>query len=379
MNFEWNTEQKMLQKSVRDFFRKELPSDTMRELLAGETGHSEKMWRKMAALGWTGLMLPEAYGGSEYGFAELTLLMEEMGRFLYSGPFFATVVLGGLSVLSHGTTDQKEELLPPVVAGKKRLTLAFLEPGTGGVDAAGLRMPAEKRGGDYILNGTKLFVPDAHLADHILCAARTGKETDPEQGISVFIVDAQASGVVITPMETIGGRKQSEVAFNDVAVPGSRILGKADDGWPVVAAAVRRAALARSAEMIGGARAVLDQAVEHARTRVQFRRPIGSFQSIQHHITNMWISVINARLLCWKAASQLDAGSPAAARTVAMAKMKAGEALRFVSAKGHQILGAVGFSEEYDMHFYYRRAISDDLAYGDRPAQQEAIAGTLGL
>ena len=376
MNFELDAEQSMFKKSVREFLKRELPSDTMLELLESEQGYSEKMWRKMAQLGWFGLMLPDEYKGSEYGFSELALLMEDMGYFLYSGPFFATVVLGAPSILSYGNTAHKKELLPKIAEGKMRLTLAVIDPDARYKNAAAIVMPAQKNDTGYTLNGTKLFVPDAHIADYILCAART--EDSLTDGITVFLVDAKTPGISITALDNISKRRQSQVDFVDVKVTDSSIVGSPGKGWEIVEQAFRCAALARSCEMVGGAQAALDSAIEHAKTRVQFKRPIGSFQAIQHHVTNMWISIINARVLCQKAASQMDNGLDAQ-KTIAMAKIKAGESLRFVSAKAHQILGAVGYCQEYDTHFYFRRAIVDDLTFGDRSFQQNVIAGCLGI
>jgi alkylation response protein AidB-like acyl-CoA dehydrogenase len=378
MSFELNAQQKMFQKTVREFLKKELPSDIMREILASKAGYSVKMWKKMARLGWTGMLFPETYAGSEYGYVELVILMEQLGYYLYTGPYFATVVLGAMPILNHGSEEQKQKLLPLIAEGKKCMTLALSEPGSKCCRPSNVRMSAKKAGNNWILNGTKLFVSDAHVADYILCAARTSDPTVSDGGVTLFMVNAGKKGLGLTPMENISGRKQSQVQFTNVSVAASQVIGAPDSGWHVVEDAMRVAALARSAEMVGGAQAALDYAVRHAKSRIQFGRAIGSFQAIHHHICNMWISVVNARLLCQKAAVQMDNGSNGAKET-AMAKIKAGEALRFVSAKAHQIFGALGFSEEYDMHFYFRRAITDDLAYGDRNSQREVITKALGI
>lgn len=376
MDFEWNAEQKMLKKSIRDFFKKELPSETMREILNRDSGFSETLWDKMTELGWIGLMFPEQFGGSGYGFLELAILLEEMGYFLYTGPFFSTVLLGGLPISTHGSHKLKELFLEEISEGNKRVTFAIKEAKSKGYHPSDIRLTAEKEEGSYILNGTKLFVPDAHIAEYILCAARTKEKADSKSGITVFVVDTKDAGVRITPMDTISARKQSDVVFRNVRASESHILGMPDEGWPIVEEAIRTAALGRSFEMIGGAQAALDVAVGHAKARIQFGRPIGTFQAIQHHITDMWIAVNNARMLCLKAAC-IQAKGGSAEKLIGMAKIKAGEALRFVSSKGHQILGAIGFSDEYDMHYYYRRAITDDLSFGDRSFQQEVVAGNL--
>jgi alkylation response protein AidB-like acyl-CoA dehydrogenase len=377
MDLGLNEEQEMLKTSARDFLQKECPKQLVKQLDEGDAGYSPELWRKMAELGWMGLIFPEKYGGSGGSFLDLTVLLEEMGYNILPGPFFSTVVLCGLTILVAGTGEQKRELLPKIATGEMILALALTEPGAG-YDAASIKAKATAHNDDYIINGTKLFVLDANVADFILCVARTKETKKPEDGLTVFVVPAKSPGIKCTLLKTLARDKQCEIVLEDVTVPSKNILGKLNQGWPVVKEALQRATAAKCAEMVGGAQAALEMTVKYAKERVQFNRPIGSFQAIQHYCANMVTDVDGARFISYKAAWELSEGLPAA-RDIAIAKAWTGEAYGRVTLLAHQIFGAIGFTMDHDIHLYYRRAKAGEIMFGDGDFQRAIVASELGL
>lgn len=377
MDLSFTEEQEILKKSARDFLSKECPKKLVRELDASELGYSPEIWKKMADLGWMGVVLPEEYGGTGGGFLDLAILLEEMGYNILPGPFFSTVVLGAMPINAFGTPEQKQAYLPAVVEGKKIFAMALLEE-TGSYEASAVTTKATAADGGYVINGVKLFVNDAHVADHLLCVARTKEGGNPEDGITVFIVDRKVPGVKCTPLTTMAKDKQNEVVFENVKVGAGAVLGKVNEGWPIVADILEKAAAAKCAEMVGGAQAALEMAVGYAKERVQFGRPIGSFQAIQHYCANMLTDVDGSRYIMYEAAWMLHEGLPAA-KHVALAKAWVGDASRRVTLLAHQIFGAVGFTMEFDIHLYYRRALQGSQAFGDSDYQREMVARHLGL
>ena len=230
MDFDFNEEQKMLKKAARDFLEKECPKSLVRQMAEDEKGNPPELWHKMAQLGWLGLIFPEKYGGSGGNIIDLVALEEEMGRACLPGAFFSTVLLGGLFILNNGSEEQKQDLLPKVANGKIILTLALTEP-SGSYDAAAVETKAMSDKDDYIISGTKLYIPDAHIADYIICIARTKKGTKPEEGITAFLVDRKSPGISCTLLKTIVGDKLCEVIFDKVKVPKKNIVGKLDQAW----------------------------------------------------------------------------------------------------------------------------------------------------
>ncbi|MDM8000723.1 MAG: acyl-CoA dehydrogenase family protein [Dehalococcoidia bacterium] len=377
MDFGLTDEQEMLRKSARDFLQKELPKKLVRELDESDEGYSPDVWKKMSDLGWMGLPFPSKYGGGDGSFLDLAVLLEAMGYNVVPGPFFSTVVLGGLTVLAAGTEAQKKDILPKIAAGNLKLTLALTEA-SGRYDAKSVRTTATQQDGSYVINGTKLFVPDANVADYLLCVARTKAARKPENGITIFLVDAKAPGIKCTLLKTLARDKKCEVIFDNVAVPRGSIVGRLNQGWAVVEDVLEKAKVAKCAEMVGGAQAALDMAVAYAKERVQFNRPIGSFQAIQHYCANMVSDVDGSRFVTYKAAWKVSEGLPAK-MDVAIAKAWTGEAYSRVTLLGHQIFGAIGFTMDHDMHLYYRRAKAGDIMFGDSAAQRALVADELGL
>jgi len=377
MDLDLTEEQVMLKKSARDFLAKECPKKLVRELDGSDDGYSPALWRRMAELGWMGLVLPEKYGGGGSSFVDLIVLMEEMGYNILPGPFFSTVVLGALPILAAGSEEQKNEFLPKIARGDLILTLALTErSATYDAEAVTTRAVADK--GAYIINGTKLFVPDANVADYLLCATRTKASAKAEDGITVFLVDAKSPGVKYTLLKTLARDKQCEVALSNVKVPKTSMLGELNKGWRIVSDTLERAAVAKCAEMVGGAQAALDIAVNYAKERVQFGRAIGSFQAIQHHCASMATDVECSRFITYYAAWKLSRGLPATME-VSVAKAWTGEAYGRVTVLGQQIHGGIGFTMDHDMHLYYRRAKTGELLFGDGDFHREIVAQQVGL
>lgn len=369
--------QEMLRKMARDFLSTECPKQLVREMEEDEKGYSPELWQKMAELGWQGLPFPEEYGGGEGTFLDLAVLLEEMGRACLPGPFFSTVVLGGLTILDVGSEKQKQEFLPQIASGQRIMTLALTES-SARYDASGIAVEATVNRDQYVINGTKLFVPDAHVADWIICVARTRKEEKPENGITLFLVKGGSQGMVCNLLPSLARDKQCEVIFDNFRVPRENILGEADQGWAEVSRVLQRAAVAKSIEMVGGAQQVLEMTVNYAKERVQFDRPIGSFQAIQHHCANMAVDIDTARLLAYQAAWKLSEGLPCEME-VALAKAWISEACRRVASLGHQVHGAIGFTLDHDMQLYSRRAKSAEVAFGDADFYREKLARELEL
>ena len=361
--------QQMLKNSAREFLSQECPLTLVREMEEDERGHTDELWRQIAGLGWPGLAFPEQYGGTGGSFLDLAVLLEETGRSLTPGPFFSTVVLGGLTVMDAGSEEQKRAILTRVCSGQLLMTLALTES-SATYEPWGVATTATREGDAFRLNGGKLFVPDAHVADLLLVAARTDQSNqsnqsdDPAQGITLFIVPSGSDGMTVNQLSTISSDRQCEIALTDVSVPADAVLGEVDGGWPIIQRALHRAIAGKCMEMLGGADAVVDMTVEYAKQRTQFGRPVGTFQAVQHHCANMATDVEGCRQIAYQAAWKIAEGEPAA-REVAMAKAWVSGAYQRVCNLAHQCHGAIGFTKEHDLQLYTRRAKVQELSYGD--------------
>ena len=363
--------QQMLKNSAREFLAQEFPLTLVRELEEDSRGYTEELWSQMAALGWNGLAFPEQYGGTGGSFLDLAVLLEEMGKTLIPGPFFSTVVLGGLTVMDAGNDEQRSRILPGVCDGQLRLTLALTEA-SATYEPWGLATIANRQGDEFVLNGTKLFVPDAHVADVLLVVARTSLGDDPAQGITVFMVPKDSPGINIEVLNSIASDKQCEIVLDGVTVPATSVLGEVDQGWPVVQRAMQRAIAGKCMEMLGGADAVLEMTLEYVKQRTQFGRPIGSLQAIQHHCAEMATDVEGCRNVAVQAAWAVSEGL-SSQREVSLAKAWTSRAYGRVCTIAHQCHGAIGFTEEHNLQLYSRRAKGMELAYGDVHFHKEAF------
>jgi alkylation response protein AidB-like acyl-CoA dehydrogenase len=378
MNFGFNEEQELLRNTARKFFENECPSDTVRRLMETPEGINAELWKKLAEQGWLGLIYPEQYDGMALGLVDLVVLMEEMGRAVAPGPYFSTVLLGGLAILEAGNDAQKKEWLPRIAAGDKRVALAWMEP-SAQLGPAGVTLTAVEKGGKYTLSGTKLFVHDAHTADALVVAARTRPGAGAD-GVSLFLVPKGARGLEVTLLPTMDQtRKLCEVACSDVTLGADALLGAAGAGWAPLARVLDRATVALCAEMCGGAQKVLDMTVEYAKIRQAFGRPIGSYQGVKHRAADMLVDVENSKSITYYAAWALDEGSPEAPLAVSMAKAYVSDAYRRVAAAGIQLHGGIGFTWEHDLHLYFKRAKGSEFTFGDATYHRERVAQLVNL
>jgi alkylation response protein AidB-like acyl-CoA dehydrogenase len=377
MDFDLTEGQEMLREAARGFLSTACPTSLVREMAEDEEGHPRQLWQKMAEMGWMGMIIPEEYGGAGADFLDLIVLLEETGRACLPGPFFSTVVLGGLTVLEAGSERQKEEILPMLAEGRLHLTLAWTEP-SATYAAEGIRAKATPTEEGFLLQGTKLFVSDAHVSDYLICAARTKETERPEDGITLFLVDAESPGVTCTLLKTIAGDKQCEVIFDDVSVPSTSVLGKLHEGWSVLDKVLEKAVVAQCAEMVGGARRVLEMTVEYAKERTAFGHPIGSFQAIQHYCADMLVDVDGCSLLTYNAAWRLGEGLPAT-QEVAIAKALTSDKFKHAAAVAIEIHGAIGFTEEHDLPLYFKRAKAWEINLGDAGYHLDRIAKAVGV
>jgi alkylation response protein AidB-like acyl-CoA dehydrogenase len=373
MNFELGEEQIMLKNSAREFLDKECPKKHVRAMIDDEKGYSLELWKKMAGLGWQGLVFPEQYGGVGSSFLDLVVLLEEMGRALMPAPFLSTVVQAGRAILLAGNEQQKKDYLTKIANGDLIMTMAITET-TGGTEAAEITMKAKSDNDAFVLNGKKMFVLDANAADSFIVVARTRNTARKENGITLFLVDAKTNGIKIEKLKTMSGEKLCAVDFNNVSVPAANILGTVDKGWQVVKQVLEEAIIAECAWMTGGARWVLETTIEYAKSRVQFGRAIGTFQAIQHKLANVAVEVEGCTSLTYYAAWTATENDPNRALAASMAKAWVSDSYKHATFEGVQIHGGIGFTWDHDMHLYFKRAKHGEIVYGDGDYHREKVA-----
>ncbi|HEX3542592.1 MAG TPA: acyl-CoA dehydrogenase family protein [Acidimicrobiales bacterium] len=376
MNLAFSDEQEELRRSVRRFLADKSPESEVRRLMETEAGYDHEVWNQMAQqLGLQAMAIPEEYGGAGFSFVELVVVMEEMGRALLCAPFFSGV-MATAALLSCGDDQWMKELLPGIASGEVLATLALTED-TGRWDEAGVTAQASPagpaEGGGWVLEGHKTFVLDGHTAGVILVVART--EGTP--GVSLFAVDGTASGLSRTPMPTMDQtRKQARLVFS--SVPG-RLVGPLGGGWPVVSRALDLAAVALAAEQVGGAQRVLEMSVEYAKVRIQFCRPIGSFQAIKHKCADMLLAVESAKSAAYYAAWTAAENNDELPVMASLAKAYCSDAYFQAAAETIQIHGGIGFTWDHPAHLYFKRAKSSELILGDPAYHRELLAQRIGI
>jgi alkylation response protein AidB-like acyl-CoA dehydrogenase len=376
MDLSFSEEQEVLRSSARKFINNEFDMESVLAMWEDERGYTEDVWSKMADLGWMGLRIPEEYEGVGLSFLDLAVLLEEMGRVAMPGPYLSTI-LAAETIIDAGSPEQKAEVLPRIAGGTMKATLAIFEPDVR-CDPSGINLRAESQGEGYLLNGTKLFVPDGHVADLIVLAARTTVGDPPEAGITLFLVDREVAGVSTELLRTMdGGRKQCEVAFENVRIPASKVLGKTDEGWPILKRAMNKGAVALSSEMVGGGEKILEIALEYAKVRVQFDQPIGSYQAIKHKCAQMMMEIEGARSIACYAAFAMDQPGQQADIAASAAKSYCSEMYRKAALEAAQILGAISLTWEHEIHIYLKRAKMNEFAFGDPTFHRERLATLL--
>ncbi|MBI1990013.1 MAG: acyl-CoA/acyl-ACP dehydrogenase [Betaproteobacteria bacterium] len=372
MDMGYSSEQIAIRDSIRKFLRAENPIAVAREATQNSAGYAVDVWRKIAELGWPGIGIPEQYGGGGLGLQELALMYEEFGRALYQGPHFGGAFLCGQLVLKLGSENQKQELLPAMASGRSIMSLALLEENARW-DEPGINLRAQRTRDGWCLTGTKLFVTHATAAHELLCAAR-----DVETGgISLFrLRDPKALSISLMP--STFGALYHEVTLRDVPVARDDIVGAPGKSWPAIQQVREWGAAVQCAEMVGLAQSILDMSVEYAKVRVQFGRPIGTYQAMQHVLADMVTRLDCARLLTYQAVSLLADGRPSQ-RALGMAKAYVNEGAYQIALDGMQVHGGMGYMMEHPLPYYVQRILYGKMNLGDTDAYLEEVAQALGL
>jgi len=375
VDFGFSEEQEMLRDAAKRFLADNCSTKFIRQMMADGSAHDKAFWKKLVELGWPGLLIPENYGGQGGSFLDMTVVVEEAGKALVPGPFFTTALLGAPLVAEGGSDDLKKRILPQMAKGEYIGTVAIAEA-AGRFDAEGIQIKAVKSGSDYVITGEKFFVPDAHVANGIATAVRTG--ASGEKGITILGVPTDAKGLTITQLKTVDmTRRLCHVKYDGVKVPAAALIGKEGDAWPLLRRTMDIATAALATELVGTAQKALDMSIEYAKTRVQFGKPIGSFQAVKHKCVDMMVAVENARSLAYYAAWTVDTRNAEAATAVPMAKAYASDMAKNVTSDAIQVHGGIGFTWEHDMHLFHRRALAGEANFGSAPSHRETVARSL--
>lgn len=381
MSLVLNEDQRMLQESARDFCREQAPVAVLRQIRDSRdpNGYPTQLWRSMVELGWAGMAIPEPYGGYGFGYSGLGLVLEETGRTLVPTPLVSTVLLSATLINLAGSEEQKLEILPDIVAGETIIALALEE--TAIHNPLHIELKAVKTGSGYILNGQKDFVLDAHVADQFIVVARTEGETGQQDGISLFMVDANSVGVDIQRLNMVDSRNAGNVSFVDVEVPDDALLGEENRGWPALCRTLDIGRIGLAAEMLGGIQEVFERTVEYMKQRNQFGVPIGAFQALQHRAAIMYSEIELCKSLVLKALHELDRGDAAEdiPALASMCKAKLSEVYMLVSNEGIQMHGGIGMTDEFDIGFYLKRARVAQQTLGDAAFHRDRYASLRGF
>jgi alkylation response protein AidB-like acyl-CoA dehydrogenase len=381
MDFSLSEEQEMLKTMARDFLEKECPESVVRDIEEDEDGYSPELWHKIADLGWLGLIYPEKYGGTGGSILDIAVLCEEMGRAIFPSPYLSTVVLCGQTILAAGSEEQKADLLPRIVSGDLILALALTEPESSwdgkAWDAEGVAVRATPDGDEYVIDGIKLFVHDAHVADHLLCVTRTRDSGPPEEGITLFLVDTKSPGINYTLLKTEGGdNKQSEVVLDKVRVPKKNIVGELNGGWAPLARAMQVGTVMLCAEMVGAGQRILELTVDYAQNRIQFDMPIGIHQLVQDYCVQILKDVDGSRWATYLAAWALGEGLPCDLE-VAIDKAWTSDAHERSCWRAHQVFAGIGSTVDHILPLYTRRGNTSEHYLGNTRYHMEKVAQQL--
>jgi alkylation response protein AidB-like acyl-CoA dehydrogenase len=372
MDITLNEDQALLHETALSFAQGVLPPARIRELEKSEHGFDPAVWKQMVQMGWAGAGFPEKYGGAETGWLEIALIIEALGQAAIPSPMFSTVIEAGFVFLDAGSDSQKNEWLPRIAAGDAFITTAITEANAG-LRPQDIRTRIVPNGNGFKIDGTKAFVRDAGVAEAIICLARSG---DRPNELTLAVVPRDASGMSIRRMPAAGGEALWEVKLEGVEVNSDAIVGEVGGAWPAVARLLLRGAAFKSAELVGIGTAALGLTLDYAKTRVQFGKPIGSFQGVQHHCAEMYRDLEVSRLLAWQASTSLGEGT-VGEREVAMAKAKCSQCIPALTRTAHQIHGAIAYYRDYPLELYYSRAVAAQAAYGDAAYHRRVLAKLL--
>ena len=374
MNFDFTDEQNLFRDASRKFLEAECPPTFVRRMMEDENAHDPGFWKKQVDLGWTGMLIPEAYGGVEGTLTDMIVVAEEMGRCVMPGPFSGTSVTGTTLLTLLGSEDQKQAFLSPAALGDRILSLAVLEE-SGRLNPESVQAVAEHRQDQFTLNGQKLFVPDAIVAHTLLVAARTARGAALGRGVSLFLVDTDTPGVTVEQMPAVDmSRRVCRVTLDNVTLGGDRLLGPLDNAWPSIMRAEEMTRVPQCCELVGLADKALEMTVEYLKIRVQFNRPIGVFQALQHRCADIMVHNEMAKSLAYYACYAIEKNLPDAPVSLSMAQAYCSETAKEAVSDGIQLFGGIGFTWEHDLHLYQRRALSLSLNMGTVEDHRENVA-----
>ena len=379
MEFAFSQDQDELRRAARRFLEVASSEERVRAAMETEQGYDSATWQQLSEeLAWTGLTIPEEYGGLGMSYLDLHPLMEEMGRALLCSPFFSTICLGANALLLGGNGVQKERHLPGIAAGETTATLAYAEK-NGQLDAAGIEATCSRTAAGYILRGTKSYVLDGHTADLLIVAART-ENSEGAEGVSLFLVPGDADGVKQAWLPTMDQtRRLASVELNDVVVPADALVGEEGRGWALCERTLDLARIALAAEQVGAAEMCLDMSVEYAKVRKQFGRPIGSFQAIKHKCADMLMMIESARSAAFYASALAGQGERDLEEAASSAKAFCSDTFFHCAAENIQIHGGIGFTWEHAAHMYFKRAKAAKVLFGAPSFHRERVAKRMGL
>ncbi len=373
-----NEEQRLLQDTAREFLASNAPVTTLRKLRdeRDELGYASDLWQQMAELGWAGIILPEQYGGLEFGFAGMGAVLRETGATLTASPLLATAITGSSAILLAGSESQKEDLLPKVAEGSLTLSLALEE--SNHHNPLAVAMAATKDGDAYVLSGRKLFVPDGHSADKLVVVVRSAGNSGDSDGLTLLLVDGDSSGLTRKRTIMADSRNAANIEFDNVRVPAANLLGEEGTAWPVLEQVLDRSRVALAAEMLGSSWEAFNRTVEYLKERDQFGAKIGSFQALQHRASKMYIELEMATSVVLQACSAVDETPEQLPMLASLAKARLNDVSKLVTNEAVQLHGGIGVTDELEIGFFLKRARVAMQLYGDAGYHKDRYATLCG-
>ena len=376
MDFNLNEDTILLKNSAERYLKEKCPSSFVKEIIKEEAGFSQTIWKEMAELGWLGLIYDEKYGGTGSPFFDLLILFEEIGKALLPSPFFCSAIMSGLIIDEAGDHKLKDEYLPLIIQGEKIFTTGLLnEQGRYDFDAPDLEAKESQDGG-YIMSGTRILVPYGHIADAILVCSKVNGSRGG--GPTIFKIDSQADGQKKIPLHTLTEEKSYAVIFEDVRLSSDSVIGDVGEGANYLSKILPKAVMIKCGEMLGGMQRVVDMTIDYMKERHQFGQPLGSLQVVQHYCADMATYLESTRLMTYQAAFLLSEGIPCD-KEIAMAKAWCSDSYKTCTWIGHQLHGGIGFTEEHDLHLYYKHAKESELALGSSWFHRTKVAEEIGV
>ena len=367
-------EQTMIRDQAKSWVQEKSPVTAFRKMRdsGNSDGFDRAVWKEMADMGWAGILIPENYGGTGLGYLTLGLVLEETGRTLTASPLVSTALTATTALLLGGNDAQKQKWLPHIAEGKALGTLAVDEGPHHAPEKIALK--AERSGSGYKLNGKKTFVIDGGTADLIIVAARTGGKAGDKNGITLFLVEGNASGLTRENLKSVDSRGVANLTFKDVSVGADAVLGSADNGFSVLEATLDRARIGLSAEMLGHAVQSFETTLDYLKTRVQFGQPIGTFQALQHRAAKMFTDIELARSCVEAGLQAIDREANDVAQLASLAKAKVGDVVHLVSNEMVQMHGGIGMTDAHDAGLYLKRARAQEMTFGGSSYHRDRYA-----